>query len=246
MEVWGGVGAVVEQEVDGIEDDESWVVVGGDGLLELVDVGGESEWERVVREGWADAVEDGDAGRIGAGGVEAAGKGGVVFWCGEDYAGGGDVLGGESADGWCGVVGVFGAWVIWPGVGRGESGGEVDGEEGFADGGVADEEREGAEWESLGPEPVEACGRSVVEEAVSGLGRAGAVVVGAVVHVIAIIGMLVRRGGADSRSASIGWVLAGFGGGGGGLCRVGLRVVAGLRIVESVPVYRKVVAVKVI
>jgi hypothetical protein len=196
-----------------IEDDKSGVVVGTDGVFELVGMVREAEREDVLRVRRIDAVEDGNAEQVRAGGGEAIVEGGVVLGSGKEDAGGGDVAGGEAADSRGGKVGSWGGGngvgvasaefrvqreelktrrgggggelggrVVGPGVRDGEACGKVDGEEGFAGGGVADEEGEAAEGEALGPEPVEAWSGVLIEEAEGGGGGTGAVVVRVAAH----------------------------------------------------------------
>jgi hypothetical protein len=138
LEVGAAIDAGVEQQVDGVEDDEAGMVVGADGLLKLVGMGGKAEGEEVLRKRRADAVENGDAEQIGAGGGEAGGEDGVVLRGGEEDAGGGDFAGAEAADEGEGAVdvvvgrvggqgrqggggGAFGGRVVGPGEGEGIS-----------------------------------------------------------------------------------------------------------------------------
>jgi len=51
--------------------------------------------------------------------------------------------------------------LIGPGCGAGEAGGDIDGEEAFAGAGIADEERDFAERNFFGPEPLDGLGGTV-------------------------------------------------------------------------------------
>ncbi len=201
LAIGAGEDAVLEEGVDGIEDDEAGLAVGADGLLELVGVAGKAEREDVLGEGRTDAVDYGDVLRVGAGGDEAVVESGAVLGGGEDGAGGRDFAAGVAADGREGAVnallgervrerrqgggvGAFGGGVVGPGSRNGEAGGEVGREQGFADGGVADEEGKGADGQALGPEPAEAGGGGGAggEEAEGGARGAGGVVVAGAGH----------------------------------------------------------------
>ena len=54
-------------------------------------------------------------------------------------------------------------WRVGERFGAGEAGGEVEGEEAFADAGVADEEGDFADRDAAGPEPIDVAGADVGE-----------------------------------------------------------------------------------
>lgn len=141
-----------------------------------------------------DAVEHGDVQRVGPGGGEAVGEGGVVLRGGEDGVGGIGRMAAEAADpGEVGLelrvilhledrragdaCGPLLRRVVGPGAGDGEPGGEVGREQRLADAGLADDQRQAAERQAVRPEPADALRRGFVEEALHGRERGGRVVI---------------------------------------------------------------------
>jgi len=124
-----------------------------------------SQWFGERREhGSLDGSDGGDALVVGIGGIEAwaDGVGKIVFGAKEDDA--------------CGLVRFVGRVGPWDS--GGDSGGDIGSEQAFADGGIADEEGELAEGDSLGPEPADRLWGDVGELDDDGLGVGKLAVVG--------------------------------------------------------------------
>ena len=146
------VEAGAEESGEGVEDEEAGAMA-GEGVVELGEVAREAE------PGFAGVVlPDGDAVEVGAGG----GKAGVDELAGavlgvedEDVGGGGAGSGLGYGTRSAPATGEFAA--------GGDAGGDVEGEDGFADARVAVEEGDVAEGKVSGPEPFDGLGGEVGE-----------------------------------------------------------------------------------
>ena len=181
LPVGATVHAIVEQQVQRVEHDETRVVEGADRFLKLRRVPGQTQRQQLVRGRRTNAIERHDAAGVGARGGEPLGKRRAVLGCGEEHAHGSQPTGVEAAD-----VRTGGFWrrlrampggrtfdsgVVRPGAGSGQARGQVGGKQRLADAGIADEQRKAAQRQALRPEPVDLRAGGVVEEAGDGDGR---------------------------------------------------------------------------
>ncbi len=141
---FGGGAGRGEEGPEGVDEDEGGVVGAVNEFAESVLVVAEEEGLGVGvfrGVGIADAAEGEEAFGVAAGGFElGADDGGeAVFGAEVDDGGGLAVEGGGCA--------------VGPGLAGGETGGDIDGEGGFAEIGVAGDEGEGADGDAVEPEP---------------------------------------------------------------------------------------------